>query len=470
MNVMLAARSRTAARRVRTALLNVRDLLLSAGPLAFVAVGLVVLAYWWLQPNPPRRVVLATGPAQSAYAEFGQRYRQALAAEGIEVVLKESEGSSANLQLLREGAADLAFVQGGTGELRPEDADTLESLGSLFVEPVWIFYREDAARRVAPGGRLTRLAQLQGLRVNVGTPGSGLPTLVDTLLEANHVEPARVRRTQLGQTPATVDFLAGRLDALVFASAPESLMVQMLLQTPGVRLMDFPQNEAYSRRFPFLTPVTLPRGVADLAGDVPPTDVRLVASTTSLLAQGGTHPALLQLFAQSAQTLHGGAGWFNRARDFPNTRHSELPIAAEGERAINGSPPLLQRYLPFWIANLVERMWLVLGVLLAAMLPLSRVVPPLYQFRVRSRVFRWYGRLREIEDQFEVGGQPPQELLAQLDRLEAQVEKVSVPLSYADGLYALKHHIQIVRQKVAGPAAARVDADPDAPATGGSAA
>jgi hypothetical protein len=453
MNVMLAARSRTAARRVRTALLNVRDLLLSAGPLAFVAVGLVVLAYWWLQPNPPRRVVLATGPAQSAYAEFGQRYRQALAAEGIEVVLKESEGSSANLQLLREGAADLAFVQGGTGELRPEDADTLESLGSLFVEPVWIFYREDAARRVAPGGRLTRLAQLHGLRVNVGTPGSGLPTLVDRLLEANHVEPARVRRTQLGQTPATVDFLAGRLDALVFASAPESLMVQMLLQTPGVRLMDFPQNEAYSRRFPFLTPVTLPRGVADLAGDVPPTDVRLVASTTSLLARDGTHPALLQLFAQSAQTLHGGAGWFNRARDFPNTRHSELPIAAEGERAINGSPPLLQRYLPFWIANLVERMWLVLGVLLAAMLPLSRVVPPLYQFRVRSRVFRWYGRLREIEDQFEVGGQPPAALLEQLGKLEAQVEKVSVPLSYADELYALRHHIQIVRQKVAGPVA-----------------
>ncbi len=448
MNGMLAARSRTAARRLRTALLNLRDLLLSAGPLAFVAVGLVALAYWWLQPNPPRRVTLATGPAQSAYAEFGQRYKKALAADGIKVVLLESEGSSANLQLLREGAADLAFVQGGTGELQPDDAETLESLGSLFVEPIWLFYREDAARRVTPSGRLTSLAQLRGLRVNVGTPGSGVPTLMDRLLEANRVDPTRVRRTQLAQTPATVDFLAGRLDALVFASAPESLMVQMLLQTPGVRLMDFPQNEAYGRRFPFLSPVTLPRGVVDLAGDVPPTDVRLVASTTSLLAREGTHPALLQLFAQNAQTLHGSAGWFNRARDFPNTRHSELPIAAEGERAINGSPPLLQRYLPFWLANLIERMWLVLGVLLAAMLPLSRIVPPLYQFRVRSRVFRWYGRLREIEDEMEVGQSTPQALRAQLDKLEAQVEKVSVPLSYAEELYALRNHIHLVRRKL----------------------
>ncbi len=448
MNGMLAARSRTAARRLRTALLNLRDLLLSAGPLAFVAVGLVALAYWWLQPNPPRRVTLATGPAQSAYAEFGQRYQKALAADGIDVVLLESEGSSANLQLLREGAADLAFVQGGTGELQPDDAETLESLGSLFVEPIWLFYREDAARRVTPSGLLTSLAQLRGLRVNVGTPGSGVPTLMDRLLEANRVDPARVRRTQLAQTPATVDFLAGRLDALVFASAPESLMVQMLLQTPGVRLMDFPQNEAYGRRFPFLSPVTLPRGVVDLAANVPPTDVRLVASTTSLLAREGTHPALLQLFAQAAQTLHGGAGWFNRARDFPNTRHSELPIAAEGERAINGSPPLLQRYLPFWLANLIERMWLVLGVLLAAMLPLSRIVPPLYQFRVRSRVFRWYGRLREIEDEMEVGQSTPEALRAQLDKLEAQVEKVSVPLSYAEELYALRNHIHLVRRKL----------------------
>ena len=465
-----SARSRTAARRIRTALLNLRDLLLSAGPLALLAVGLLVLAYWWLKPAPPKRVTLATGPAQSAYAEFGQRYQKALAADGIEVVLLESEGSSANLQLLRSEQADLAFVQGGTGELQPEDADTLESLGSLFVEPVWLFYRTDSARKVVANGRLQHLSQLRGMRVNVGTAGSGVPTLMDKLLEANRVDPGELKLSQQGQTPATVEFLAGGLDALVFASAPESLMVQMLLQTPGVRLMDFPQNEAYGRRFPFLTPVTLPRGVVDLAANVPASDVRLVASTTSLLAREGTHPALLQLFAQTAQTLHGNAGWFNRAREFPNTRHSELPIAAEGDRAINEPAPLLQRYLPFWLANLIERMWLVLGILLAAMLPLSRIVPPLYQFRVRSRVFRWYGRLREIEDQFEVGGQPPQELLAQLDRLEAQVEKVSVPLSYADGLYALKHHIQIVRQKVAGPAAARVDADPDAPATGGSAA
>ena len=432
----------------RNTFLTLRDLIVSAGPLAFLAVGLLVLAYWWLNPNPPKTVTLATGPAQSAYEEFGKRYQKALAADGIDVVLLPSEGSSHNLQLLRDGTAGVAFVQGGTAQLLPDDADQLVSLGSLFVEPVWLFYRTAAAERSHQVPRLDSLRQLQGWRVNVGSEGSGVPTLMEKLLEANKMEPGAVKLTRLEQTPATMEFLAGRLDALVFVSAPESLMVQMLLQTPGVQLLDFAQHEAYARRFPFLTPVTLPRGVVDLATNVPTRDVRLVASTTSLLARDGTHPALLTLFAQNAQKLHGGSGWFNRAREVPNSRASELPIAKEGDRAMNEPVPLLQRYLPFWVANLIERMWLALGLLLVVILPLSRIVPPLYQFRVRSRVFRWYGRLRDIETQMEARTTGPTELLQALDTLETQAEKVSVPLSYANELYALRSNIHLIRKKL----------------------
>ena len=433
---------------LRNTLLSLRDLIASAGPLAFLAVGLLVVAYWWLNPNPPKTITLATGPAQSAYEAFGMRYQEALAVDGIQVVLMPTEGSSDNLQLLRNGQVDAAFVRGGTSALEPDDANALVSLGSLFVEPVWVFYRTEAARRLTRKPQIESLRQLQGWRVNVGSPGSGVPALIERLLEVNKLSTNSLTLTQLGQTPATVAFLAGKLDALVFASAPESLMVQMLLQTPGVQLLDFAQHEAYARRFPFLTPVSLPTGVVDLASNVPAQDVRLVASTTSLVAREGTHPALLTLLAQNAQKLHSGAGWFNRAREFPNSRASELPLAREADRAMNEPVPLLQRYLPFWLANLIERMALVLGLLLAFMLPLSRIVPPLYEFRVRSRVFRWYGRLREIEGELESGATAPQDLLQALAHLEAQVEKVAIPLSYADELYALRNHIQLVRNKL----------------------
>jgi hypothetical protein len=437
---------------LRNTLVSLRDLVISAGPIAFLAIALLVLAYWWLDPNPPKRVTLATGPAQSAYEEFGKRYQKALKRYGIEVVLVPSEGSPANLRLLRDHKADVAFVQGGSSDRNANEESGIVSLGSLFVEPVWLFYRADAAKKI-PGGSFTSLTQLQDLRVNVGARGSGSPGVMRRLLEANKLDPAQLKLTRLDQTTATVNFLNGDLDAIVFASAPESLMVQMLLQTPGVRLLDFSQSEAYSRRLPFLTAVVLPRGIVDLSGDLPPQDVRLVATTTSLLAREGTHPALLQLFAQAAKDLHGSAGWFNKAGAFPNIDTSEYPVSREAERAIRVGQPFLQRWLPFWLANLVERMWLALGIILAVLLPLSRIVPPLYQFRIRSRVFRWYGQLRDIENRMQEQPKEANGLVQELDQLDERVGRISVPLSYADELYALRNNIDVVRRRaVAGTA------------------
>jgi TRAP-type uncharacterized transport system substrate-binding protein len=442
-------------RAIRYTAVSMRDLLISAGPLAFLAVGLLVLAYLWLKPTPPKSVRLATGPAQSAYDEFGKRYKAELARNGIEVILVPSGGSVANERLLRENKADLAFVQGGTGEdARRGNEVGLQSLGSLFLEPVWLFYREDAAKKKSRDGTLNSLTQLQGLRLNTGSRGSGVPRMMRRLFEANHIDRQTMSETmtltQLEETPAVTAFLAGDIDAVVFASAPESLMVQMLLQTPGVKLMDFAQNEAYSRRFGFLSPVVLPRGIVDLAADVPPQPVHLVATTTALLTREETHPALVQLFAQAALNIHSPAGWFNRARAFPSIQQSEYPISREAERAIQGGMPFLQRYLPFWLANLIERMWVALGIIIAVTLPLSRIVPPLYAFRIRSRVFRWYAQLRAIEERGAEEPEQASELVGELDALEQRVVQVMVPLSYADELYALRGNIALVRRKLAG--------------------
>jgi hypothetical protein len=277
------------------------------------------------------------------------------------------------------------------------------------------------------------------------------------LLQANDLDPAQLTLLHEAQTPAVVELLEGRSDAVVFASAPESLIVQMLLRTPGIRLFDFAQAEAYTRRLPFLDAVTLPRGVVDLAKDLPPADVHLVAPTATLLARKGTHPALEQLLVQAAAEVHGNAGWFQKKGDFPNARNTERPLAKEAQRFYTSGPPVLQRYLPFWLANLVDRMWPVLVTIVAALIPLSRMLPPLYQFRIRSRIFRWYAQLREVEDA--VGKRPAEELLADLQAIESRVEGVSVPLSYADELYSLRSHIQMVGNRLrAAPGSAEASA------------
>jgi TRAP-type uncharacterized transport system substrate-binding protein len=444
-------------RHVSQALLSLRDMLASVGPVLLFAIALLGGAYWWLDPQPPRTVVLATGPADSAYAEFGQRYVQALAKDGIRVQLLETEGPEANLQALREGRANVAFVRGGTDSgpesNLDEDEDPNEgivSLGALFYEPLWIFYRPAALAGQAPPVALRSLSQLQGLRINLDQAGSGVPELMRGLLLANGLGPTAFVASEMPPAEAADALKAGRLDALVLMTAPESATVQRLLLQPGVALAEVPQADALSRRFPFLQTVTLPRGMVDLARDLPPDDVGMLAATTALLTHEETHPALRQLFAQAAQQIHGGAGWFNGVRDFPNTRTSELPVSPEGDRAINGTPPFWQRYLPFWASNLLERMWLVIGGLIVLLLPLSRVVPPLYTYRVRQRVFRWYARLREVEARMEEGEGQPSELLDELDELDRVASQITVPLAHADELYALRANIERTRRRLLG--------------------
>jgi TRAP-type uncharacterized transport system substrate-binding protein len=437
---------------LRNTLLSARDLIATAGPFLLLALALLVLAYWVLDPTPPRKVVLATGVDQGAYAEFGRRYAQFLKQHNITVELRATNGAAENLRLLRDPASgvDMAFVQGGADEKdrRPdeEDDDALVSLGSLFYEPVWIFYREDSAQRLLKSPTLSSLAQLPRWKLNIGARGSGVPNLMRRLLEANRIDPATITLMREAQTPAVQGLLEGHIDAITFASAPESVMVQMLLQTPGIKLFDFAQADAYSRRFTFLSAVNLPRGVVDLAADMPPADVHLIAPTATLVAREGTHPALIQLFVQAATSVHSGAGWFQRKGEFPSAKGTERPLAAEAKRFYEKGEPFLQRFLPFWLANLIDRMWVALISIIAILIPLSRVLPPLYEFRIRSRVFRWYGRLRVVEDA--QGKRPAEELLHELDDIERSVEHVSVPLSYADELYALRGHIQMVRGRL----------------------
>jgi TRAP transporter TAXI family solute receptor len=426
---------------------SVRDFLVAAAPTAIVIALICALAYWLVDPSPPSRVTMSTGQEQSAYEEFGKKYADALGKFQIKVVLKPSLGSQENLQRLKdpESGIDIAFVQSGSTEQAEAERKGLVSLGSLFTEPVWLFFRSDR--------NINQLTQLKGLKINVGPEGTGVPGLFRTLLSVNGIEPGDIKLGTLENTPATVELLEGRIDGLVFSSAPDAPLIQMLLQTPGIKLFNFAQAEAYTRRFPFLSHVILPRGIVDLGRDLPPKDYHLIAPTATLVAREDLHPALIDLFVQAATKIHGGAGWFRKKDEFPTASYTEIPVSATAQKLYKDGPPLLQRYLTFWLANFFERMWVVVVALGALLLPLSRIIPPLYVWKVRSRVYRWYGQLRAVEQAIEEV--PPEkqaevypEQLKRLNDLEARVNQISIPLSFAEELYGLRSHINFVRKRV----------------------
>ncbi|MGK5062730.1 TAXI family TRAP transporter solute-binding subunit [Janthinobacterium sp. LB3P112] len=424
---------------------SVRDFLATAGPTLLLVGAFCALAYWLVDPAPPRQVSLSTGQDNSAYEEFGKKYAATLARHGIKVSLQPSLGSQDNLQRLNSGTTDIAFVQSGSTEHDDAERHGLISLGSLFTEPVWLFMREDKA--------VTELTQLKGMKINLGPEGTGVPGLFRQLLSVNGVEAKELTVSDLQNTPATVELLEGRIDGLVFSSAPEAPLIQMLLQTPGIKLFDFSQAEAYTRRLPFLTHVVLPRGIVDLGQNIPAQDYHLIAPTATLVAREDLHPALVDLFVQAAAGIHGGTGWFQQQGQFPSARYTEIPVAPEALKFYKDGAPVLQRYMSFWLANFFDRMWVLVVALGALILPLSRVVPPLYVWRIRSRVYRWYGQLRTVEQALE---DVPQEQRAQvyaaqlqrLDQIEEMVNQISIPLSFADGLYGLRSHINFVRKRI----------------------
>jgi len=440
------------ARLQNFSIVSLRDLVVATGPTILMVAAAVVLAYWWVDPAPPRTLRLATGQENSAYEQFGKQYASVLARDDIKVTLQGTLGSQDNLQQLLARQADVAFVQSGSTDDKTGNADSVErrglvSLGSLFTEPVWLFVRDEA--------KVTRLIDLRGKRINLGPEGTGVPRLVRQLLDANNIVPGALTISDLANTPATVELLAGRIDGLVFSSAPEAPLIQMLLQTPGIRLFDFSQAEAYTRRLPFLTHVVLPRGIVDLGRNIPNQDYHLIAPTATLVAREEIHPALVGLLVKAATEIHGGAGWFQQQGQFPSPKYTEIPVAPEAARYYRDGPPFMQRYLRFWLANLAERLWVVVVALTALLIPLSKIVPPIYVWRVRSRVYRWYGELRAIEQALEESGADAtdavrKELLGRLEGLEDRVNHISVPLAYADELYRLRSHIHLVRERVRG--------------------
>jgi TRAP transporter TAXI family solute receptor len=426
---------------------SIRDLIVTAGPTILAIVAACVVAYLLVDPTPPRVVTISTGQENSAYEVFAKKYAAALGKHGIKLQLKPSAGSLDNLQALNKGDVDLGFVQSGSTTQDEAERRGLISIGSLFTEPVWLFLRE--------GVKVNELTQLKGLKINLGPEGSGVPRLFQQVLAANGIEPRDLKVSALENTPATVELLEGRIDGLVFSSAPDAPLIQMLLITPGIKLFDFAQAEAYTRRLPFLTHVVLPRGIVDLGRNLPAKDYHLIAPTATLVAREDLHPALVDLLVQAASNIHGGAGWFQQQGQFPSPAYTEIPVAHEAAKFYKDGPPFLQRYMSFWLANFFDRMWVLVVALGALILPLSKVVPPLYVWRIRSRVFRWYGQLRTVEQALAAApdaqrDQVYAEQLQRLNEIEERVNEISIPLSFADDLYGLRSHINLVRQRILG--------------------
>ncbi len=424
---------------------TVRELAIVVLPVALA----VAVAFWitfkFVEPAPPRVVVMSTGGEGGAYQAFGLRYQALLAKDGIKVELRPSTGAVENVARLRDESSDVAvaFVQGGIG--KAADPPVLQTLGRLYDEPLWVFYRGAA--------QLDRINELRGKRIAVGPEGSGTRDLALAILDASGLQ-TNVTLLDLGGPAAADALIEGTADAAFIVAGLDAAIVRRLIRTDGIRLMSFSRARAYEARLPYLHRLVLPRGSLDLVRDLPGEDVALVAPTANLVAKESLHPALAYLVLQAAREIHGGPGPFHRIGEFPSPGNVDFPMSSEAERFYRSGPPFLQRFLPFWAATLIDRLVVLLLPLFAVALPLFRIIPKLYAWRVRRKVYRWYGELKFLEEEVRSRprGNDASNEIERLTEIEDEVSDLRVPLGFAHEVYTLRMHIKLVRDLLDGAA------------------
>jgi TRAP transporter TAXI family solute receptor len=411
------------------------------GVLTLIVVVGFVVTYQYVGAPPPKVVRIATGAKNGAYYAFAQQYARLLVSDGISLEVVSTAGSVENSDLLKKGEVSFALVQGGSAT--NDDKARLQSLGSLFLEPVWVFTRKQKT--------IKRFSELKGKRVAVGAPGSGTYLLARQLLSAAGITESNATLITGDSAQAIALLSQGTIDAAFFVASPVAPLVRSLLDEPSIELLHFDRAPAYSRWFPFLTPVTLYEGVLNLERDVPPRDTPLVAVAANLAARRDLNPSLIPALLSAVTKVHQPGGVLEQKRQFPSIDFVDLPLNQDAARYIANGPSFLFRWLPYGTAAVLDRLKILVVPFLALLIPLFRLAPPLYSWRVRSKIYRWYAAVREINSMIQQGtiAGDAQSAIQRLKELEREVASVSVPLSYTGELYHLRLHIGFLQEKLA---------------------
>lgn len=424
-------------------LVSWRDAVATVFPIVLICAAAVFVTMHFIRPAPPGHLKIAGGPEGSNFRNVANKYRDILARDGIDLQVVASRGSADNLDLVATNQVDIALVQAGV--TRKEPTKGLVSLGTMFRQPLSIFYRSTEEK--------TRLSELKGLRVAMGREGSGTRVLALALLKGNGIEPGGdTVLLDLEGEAARSALVAGEADAIFLSGDSASIStVRELLHTEGLRLYDFTgQWPAYERRYRYLNHFELPNGAFDLGENLPERPIVMMAPTVELLAHTNLHPALSDLLVEAAREVHSRGTLMQNPGEFPHPIERDYPMSEGAARYYKSGKGLAYRYLPFWLASLVNRTAVLLLPLLVVLIPGLRYAPDLYGWRIRRRIYKRYGELMALERVALEPMTPEQRtaLLERLDEIEKVIIGVKIPGAFADQIYVLRRHIRFVRESL----------------------
>jgi TRAP-type uncharacterized transport system substrate-binding protein len=410
----------------------------------FICLVVIIATFWFIHSAPPDTIIITSGDDDTRFAKTAEKYQKILARNGVKLKILKSEGSLENLERLDNPSfrVDVGFVQ--TGVAKGQNIDKLVSLGSISYEPLYIFYRSSKP--------LELLSQFNGKRVAIGEDGTGTHVLALELLAMNGIKPGGTTPLlEMDDEDAEKALREGKIDAaFMMGDSASTETLHDLLHAPGIRLFDFSQADAYSRRIGYLNKIVLPKGSFDFGKNIPDHDISLISPTVELIARSDLHPALSDLLLEAATEVHSRAGLTHKRGEFPVMLEHEYRISPDAVRFYKSGKSFFYRYLPFWMASLLSRILVVFLPMILVLIPGLKSIPAIFRWRMKLRIYRWYRLLLVVEQDLIAHLTPEKrtELSERLDHLEEEVNKTKVPASFADQFYVLRGHISFVRERL----------------------
>ncbi|MFT5662102.1 MAG: TRAP transporter TAXI family solute receptor [Sulfurimonas sp.] len=409
-------------------------------PLVLSFVALFYTVSLFIEPAPKKELTIATNHKDSNYYATALKYQKLLAEQNVKLKIVESSGSVENLDLLNSGKVDIAFVQGGI--IEENDNQNLESLASVYYEPLWIFYKNQ-------GYTIEYLVELVSKKISIGANGSGTQYLAIQMLVDNGITTDNTSLSMDTSKDAKVKLLNGSIDAMFLVGSPSSGIIKDLLSDPSVELLNLKRVRAYNQKYKFLSSLVLHEGTIDLYKNLPSENKNLLATTANLVCREGINDELIRIFVKQIKKVHKEQSIFENQNQFPSLENLDTRINKEAKNYITKGDSWLESIFPFWIASQIDRLKLLLIPLLTLLFPLFKGVLPLYRWTIRSKIYKWYRRLDEIEKvatfSDETLKKNQDDLLALKDEVQAQTK---VPLSYKGEYYNLLLHIDLVHKEL----------------------
>jgi TRAP transporter TAXI family solute receptor len=419
-----------------------KELLHRLIPIVLLVFASFVIAYQLIDAAPPKKIVISMSDQAVNDKAYASIYQALLKNDGITLEIRETSGDLENIALLKDphSGVDLAFVQDGI--TRSEGAGSLQSLGSLYYEPVWVLCRCDRS--------IEHLAKFKGKRIAIGNQGEGANLLAVKLLEESGLNKGNTKLLNIGGESSVEALMNQSVDAAILVDSINSTLVEKALSQKGIRLVDLDDAEAYTKRFSYLHHLKLPEGTIDIKRNIPPSNINLVSPTVTLIAREELHPAITYLMMKVITQVHHGEGLLNANNEFPSIKTSEVTPNTQALNFYKSGTPFLDKYLPFWAATMVSRTAIVLIPLLAILIPLIRLIPAAYNWFLKFRLFKYYGELRFLEMQIkqEVDIEDWSFFDKKLDDIEDRVGGMKLPISFSQYIYELRINIDFVRSQL----------------------